>query len=246
MIETVIKHNGSSEPFDPDKLNRWAEYATKQGVSWPTLAQETYKRLVDGCTTTDIHETMIKVCLSFEELSWSRVAARLEFATIRGGMKRVLDLSDRDSFEEIYDRLIDFGYWDSNTMPAYNPRWEDWYAEVFESRLEYWQIKQWNDKYAITEGNEILETPHIAALGIGLAIHGDTENAFILAKSIITGKLNLPTPVLNGCRNGDFDGISCSVITGGDSVESIEVAKHIATRMTAKKAGIGNEYRTRS
>ena len=123
---------------------------------------------------------------------------------------------------------------------------EDWYEQVFDNRLEFWQIKQWNDKYAITEGTDIIETPHIAALGIGLAIHGDNEDALILAKAIIKGKINLPTPVLNGCRNGDFDGISCCIISGDDSVESIEVAKHIATRMTAKKAGIGIEYRTRS
>ena len=37
MIKTVTKRNGSSQPFDPDKLNRWAQYATKHGVSWSEL-----------------------------------------------------------------------------------------------------------------------------------------------------------------------------------------------------------------
>lgn len=246
MISSVTKKNGTVQPFDPDKLNKWAEYAARFGVSWSELSMGTYKRLVDGCTTEDIHETMIKVCLAKEDLDWSRVAARLEFATIRSGMKTVLGFQDRTEFKTIFDTLIDFKYWDGGTLPSYNPKWEDWYEEIFDNRLEFWQIKQWNDKYAIKEGKDIIETPHIAALGIGLAIHGDTEHAFTLAKAIITGKINLPTPVLNGCRNGDFDGISCCVISGGDSVESIEVAKHIATRMTAKKAGIGIEYRTRS
>lgn len=245
MLTTVTKRDGSTEPFDPNKLNKWAEYATKHGVPWVTLAQETYKRLVEGSSTSDIHETMIKVCLSMESLPWSRVAARLEFATIRSGMKTILGFQDRTDFKTIYETLIDFGYWDEN-LPTYNPVWEDWYEDIFDNRLEFWQIKQWNDKYAIKEGDNIIETPHIAALGIGLSIHGDTQNAYDLAKAIIAGKINLPTPVLNGCRNGDFDGISCCVISGGDSVESIEVAKHIATRMTAKKAGIGIEYRTRS
>jgi len=36
------------------------------------------------------------------------------------------------------------------------------------------------------------------------------------------------------------------VISGGDRVESIEVAQHLAVRMTAKKAGIGCEFTTRS
>ena len=246
MIKTVTKRNGSSQPFDPDKLNKWAQYAAKHGVSWSELAKETYKRLVEGSSTEDIQETMIKVCLSKEDIKWSRVGARLEFATIRSGMKTILGFQDRTDFKTIFETLIDFGYWDEDTMPTYNPIWEDWYEEVFDTRLEFWQIKQWNEKYAIKEQDSIIETPHIGAMGIGLAIHGDTENAFNLAKAIIRGKINLPTPVLNGCRNGDFDGISCCVITGGDSVESIEVAKHISTRMTAKKAGIGIEYRTRS
>lgn len=246
MIEVVIKRDGSEEPFNEDKLNKWAEYAAKHQVPWSQLAKDTYIRLENRCSTEDIHETMIKVCLSKEDINWSRVAARLEFATIRAGMKTCFGHDDRTSFKEIFNSLISFGYWDKDTLPEYNPVWEEWYKDVYNNRLEFWQVKQWNDKYAIKEGGLILETPHIASIGIGLAIHGDTEDAFIYAKSIIEGKLNLPTPVLNGCRNGDFDGISCCVISGGDSVESIEVAKHIATRMTAKKAGIGIEYTTRT
>ena len=246
MIQTVVKKNGQNQKFDPDKLNKWAEYASRHGVSWSELAKETYRRLQDNCSTDEIHQTMIAVCLAKKDINWSRVAARLEFATIRSGMRETLGVCDKDSIETIIKYLLHLGYWDKNAIPTFNPKWQLWYEEIYNTHLEYWQIKQWNDKYAITVNGNIIETPHIAALGIGLSIHGDTEDAFTMAKSIIRGKLNLPTPVLNGCRNGDFDGISCCVITAGDSVESIEVGKHIATRMTAKKAGIGIEYRTRS
>ena len=81
---------------------------------------------------------------------------------------------------------------------------------------------------------------------IGLGLHGDTQDAYDLARDIIYSRTNLPTPVLNGIRNGDFNGVSCCVISAGDSVESIEVAQHLAVRMTAKKAGIGIEFTTRS
>src|SRR5690606_31217443 len=60
------------------------------------------------------------------------------------------------------------------------------------------------------------------------------------------GKVSLPTPALNGLRNGDWDTISCCVISADDTTESIGVANWIAYRMTAKKAGIGIEYTTRS
>jgi ribonucleoside-diphosphate reductase alpha chain len=83
-------------------------------------------------------------------------------------------------------------------------------------------------------------------MGIGLGLHGDSEHAYNLIKAVIQGKVNLPTPALNGIRTGDFDTISCCIITGGDSVDSIGVAEHIAYKMTAKKAGIGIEFDTRS
>lgn len=246
MIYNVIKKDGTLQAFDEDKLNKWAEYAAHQGVSWSELAKSTYINLEDGCSTEEIHETMIKVCLTKKDINWSRVAARLEFATIRSGMKNCFGFDDRAPFKDIFKSLVSFGYWDKNSLPEYNPVWQEWYDKIYDTRLEYWQIKQWNDKYAIKENNFIIETPHIAAIGIGLSVFGDTEDAFLYARSIIEGKLNLPTPVLNGCRNGDFDGISCCVISTGDSVESIDVGIHIATRMTAKKAGIGIEFTTRS
>lgn len=246
MISSVIKRDGSTAPFDPEKLNKWAEYAARQGVSESELAQETFKQLEDNCATSDIHDAMIKVCLAKKDRKWSKVAARLEFATIRKGMKYSLGITDKNTFKDIFTKLCVEGHWNYSVLPNYNPIWESWYEDLTSTYLECWQIKQWMDKYALRDGNHIIETPHIGALGIGLAIHGDTPDAYHLAKSIITSKVNLPTPVLNGCRNGDFDSISCCVISGGDTVESIEVAKHIATRMTAKKAGIGIEYRTRS
>lgn len=243
---TVIKRDGSEAAFSADKLNKWAEYATENGGNWSDIAISTFKRLNERCTTKEIHETMIDVCLSKETIEYSRVAARLESAEIRKGMQYVLGIDDTNSFEEIVENLEDIGLWDSSSIPAYNKRWEKWYDELKDLHFEYWQIKQWIDKYALRYENVVLETPQIGFLGIALAIYGDRVKAFEFAKSLCLGEINLPTPVLNGCRNGDFDSISCCLISGGDSTESIGVADHIAYRMTAKKAGIGIELTTRS
>lgn len=244
-VEFVIKRDGRKEPFSPEKLNKWAEYATKTGGNWSEVSLMTYKRLPPIVTTEEIHQTMINVCLDKQKLEYSRIAARLEHAKTR----KTLDhhgVSDRDSFKEILALMFDLGLWCKDTIPTYNPVWEDWYKEIYNTKLEFWQIKQWRDKYSLRYKNTPLETPHIGALGIGLAFHGDTEEAFNLAKGIIQGKINLPTPALNGARNGDFDSISCCVITGGDTVESILVGQHVSALYTAKKSGIGIEMDTRS
>lgn len=246
MLKSVIKYDGSVEEFRAEKLNKWAQYATKTGGDWSEIAISTYKRLPEIAKASDIHQTMINVCLDKEEIGYSRIAARLEQASLRKNMERLLAVSDRDSFKDIYNAMINNGVWDKATMPEYNPVWESWYEEIYPNRLEYWQIVQWGDKYAIRKDGVPVETPHIGCMGIGLGLHGDSQDAFDLAKALVEGKVNLPTPALNGIRTGDFDTISCCIITGGDTVDSIGVAEHIAYKMTAKKAGIGIEFDTRS
>lgn len=245
-IKTVIKRNGTPEAFSSEKLNKWAEYATQVGGSWSDIALLTFKRLNDNCTTQDIHETMIDVCLEKQSIEYSRVAARLEFAEILKGMQYVLGFDDSASFKTIIETFEDLNLWDGSYIPAYNPRWEKWFEQLKQKSFEYWQIKQWVDKYAIRIQDVVIETPVIGMLGIALSLFGDTDDAFEYAQALVEGQINLPTPALNGCRNGDFDTISCCVISGGDTTESIGVAEHIAYRMTAKKAGIGLELTTRS
>lgn len=241
----VTKNGGRTEPFEPNKLNKWAEYAVKSGGDWSMISLETVKRVNNYCTTKEIHQTMINVCLMQEDLKYSRVAARLECASIRKNMDR-FGISDRGEFKAIFEFYIKNGIWSQDVLPEYNPQWESWYRDLYRIKLEYWQLKQWTDKYRLTYKGECIETPHTGVMGIALALHGDTQRAFNFAKAVLEGKINLPTPALNGCRNGDFDSISCCLINGGDTAPSIGVAEHIAYMMTAKKAGIGVTMTTRS
>lgn len=65
-------------------------------------------------------------------------------------------------------------------------------------------------------------------------------------KQLSNLKINLPTPSLAGQRTPVSGSPSCCVITGGDSVDSIEAAVHVAYKMTAMGSGIGAELSTRS
>ena len=246
MIEYVVKRDGSAEKFDCNKLNKWAEYATSTGGNWSEIAQKTFKRLQNYCKTTDIHDTMVAVCLDKKSLEYSRVASRLEYAEIRKGMQINLGFDDRSSFKTIYSKFLELGLWDKNSLPEYSENMEEVYKEVTSVRLEYWQVKQWTEKYAVKFDGDVVETPHIGYMGLALALFGNTPEAREYALALVNGKINLPTPALNGLRNGDWDTISCCVISAGDNVESIGAANYLAYRMTAKKAGIGIEYTTRS
>lgn len=247
MIKEVIKADGSIEKFDLDKLSKWAKYASKVGGDWSELAIETFTKLPELCHSKDIHQAMIDVCYSKQDLVYSRVASRLETAQLRKNIERQLCIRvNKVSFKEIRDALINKGVWCKETIPTYALQQEDLFEELKHIHLESWQVSQWVDKYLLKINGVTVETPAIAAIGIGLGLHGDTQDAYDLARDIVYSRTNLPTPVLNGIRNGDFNGVSCCVISAGDSVESIEVAQHLAVRMTAKKAGIGVEFTTRS
>lgn len=247
MIKEVIKADGSVEKFDLDKLSKWAKYASKVGGDWSELAIETFTKLPELCHSKDIHQAMIDVCYSKQDLVYSRVASRLETAQLRKNIERQLHIKvNKATFKEIRDVLIEKGVWCKDTIPEYSDKQEELFEELKQIDLESWQVSQWVDKYLLKLNGVTVETPVIAAIGIGLGLHGDTQDAYDLARDIIYSRTNLPTPVLNGIRNGDFNGVSCCVISAGDSVESIEVAQHLAVRMTAKKAGIGIEFTTRS
>lgn len=247
MIKEVVKSDGRIEKFDLEKLSKWAKYASKVGGDWSELAIETFSKLPEVVKSSDIHQTMIDVCYTKQDIVYSRVASRLEVAQLRKNIQKKLGIKvNKVSFKEIRDVLIDNGVWDLNTIPPYSENQEELFLELSKVSLESWQVTQWVDKYLLKIDGVAVETPQIASIGIGLGLHGDTKDAYDLARDIVYGRTNLPTPVLNGIRNGDFNGVSCCVISAGDSVESIEVAQHLAVRMTAKKAGIGIEFTTRS
>jgi ribonucleoside-diphosphate reductase alpha chain len=221
------------------------------------IVTATLERLPEEVTTEEIHQTIINVCLEKEEVEYSRVAAELEMASIYKNMEQELKLykPTHATFVDILEIMDLKGLWkpadDSDT---------DWIVECYENEdlvnewfvylesvpLEYWTVKQWSDKYSIKINGKAVETPAAGCLALAISYHGVTDLAFSLAKDLIESRANLPTPALNGCRNGDFNSISCCVIEGGDSVASIDTAEHIASRMTAKKAGIGITLDTRS
>lgn len=242
MIQNVIKRDGSTQPFDEAKLNRWASYAARNGIEWSELARDTFIKLPDDCSTEQIHSTMINVCLDKEDIKFSRFAARLLIATLRKNMLKHVGCSDKDSFKDIHKAMVLKGLWSID----YDESLEDIYSDLYPYKFEYWQIKQWMDKYSAKVDDVPVETPHMGLLALAKGTFDEPSKIRTYAQNLVEGTINLPTPVLNGIRNGDYDSISCCVISGGDSVDSIGVADHIAYKMTAKKAGIGIELTTRS
>lgn len=254
MTIKVIKRNLEVVPFDASKIRKWIKWAINGNDPDKEnfILSETLRRLPEIFTTEKVHETIIQICLNQEDIEYSKIAAMLERASIHKAQTHAGILNpltaDFMDFLEFFEYKKKWGgdWMDEIDSPEKIRKVNHWYIELEQEPLDYWTVKQWTDKYSVKLNNEAVETPALGILAIAIGLHGVTQLAFDVAKDIIQGRLNLPTPVLNGIRNGSYDSISCCVIEGGDTVASIDVADYVASSMTAKKAGIGITLDTRS
>ncbi len=248
-IKTVIKANGKEVSFDADKLNKWGEWAAKNDLAWSDIVMNTLDQLFDGCTTKDIHQAMINVCVDKGDDKHLDFAARL----LRGSIYKDVYQGKPVSFRKSYSRLLKEGFWQDFDLTE-----EDFnkIEEVFDPQVdktyEYTSLLQFVDKYSMRKftdkGYELVETPQLALMGISLALFqkDSLTHALNFYKIIRERKLNIATPIMADARSGNNEFTSCFLATAGDTLESIAASNHLAYTMVANRAGVGMEYDIRS
>jgi len=256
----VVKSDGTLQAFEPSKARQWVNWALGNELPMEekldmeyTILRDTMERISDRCTTADIHQAMISSCLEKKDIKYSQVAANLEMATLYKNMEKKLRIIDPSNaqFMDIFDVMVDRGHWKGDwtcddDLIHFEDEINEVYIELAAMSPQVWTVKQWADKYSLKEDQEAIETPAMGILALALSIHGPSEKAYKMAYGVMEGKQNYPTPMLNGCRNGNYNLISCCVIEADDSTLSIDIAELIASQMTARKAGIGINLLTRS
>jgi len=76
LINTIIKRDGSSVKFQPEKLNKLCDWAVNHNVDWSTIALNGIKKLSDGCTVQDLIKALISACLDQETEAHLKVARK--------------------------------------------------------------------------------------------------------------------------------------------------------------------------
>lgn len=245
MVKFVKKRNGSIEKFDPTKLNQWAEWAANKNVGWSDVLLEAIRSLPETAKSEDIQTALINSCVN---RGYSQMAARLLLGQI---FKEAYGGFNIPSFKSFYKNAITMGYWGDF---GYSDEELD-YVDSFidhpkDFEYEYCTVRQFYDKYAVSPHGVCLESPQMALMATAVSNTRHEPDRHIRAvaayKELSNLKINLPTPSLAGQRTPVSGSPSCCVITGGDSVPSIEAAVHVAYQMTAMGSGIGAELSTRS
>lgn len=252
-IKTVTKRDGSKQPFEPDKLNKWAEWASAVGVDWSLIALEAAKKCNDGCTTEDLQNAMIDACKDMETNPYLKMAGKLYM----GHMYKKI-FGDHDTIptlENMFDSMVAAGLWDD--MDYSDEELEILDAAMDHSRdlrASYSECKQIMDKYAVMDrvSGRHYETPQFVYMRMAM---GNMErmprdrrirDVIKLYNFLSNKKINAPTPFCLNLGTPSRQFASCCVTTTNDTAESLAAADHIAYMMTCASAGQGAHIKTRS
>lgn len=253
MIKNIRKSSGELVPFDASRLNKWASWADKRGIIWSGVTVEALKRVYEGCSTKDMHQALIDVCVDKQTPEYSAMAGRVLLGMIYkeafGGYTQIPTLIN------FVEKMVDKGLWEE--MDYSESELENLQGYIVHSKDEnygYAVLKQFRDKYGIRDikSRKLHESPQFMFMGMAMKAFekqpkGRRINDVIKLYGYLSDlKINAPTPYLNGLRATASGYASCCLIKANDTAESLGIATKIAYDMTLKQAGIGMLMETRS
>ncbi len=254
MIKFIIKRNGTKEPFTPNKINGWGEWASKtlgDSVDWSSLVLHVTASLPETCSSEDLQNQLIKECLNSNSWLYNRMAGRLYVSLMN---KQIYGSSTPPSVKEVHTKLHL-----ANIMLKLNYSDEE-YAQVekmidHDRDLEssYYELQSSRSKYALQDrvnGIEY-ETQQFIYMRMAMALAEEQpkERRMRDVKKwydmFSLKKLSAPTPnfVNLGTKLKGFS--SCILYKTNDQAPSLAIGDHIAYTMTCMAAGIGANVVTR-
>ncbi|MDO4041064.1 ribonucleoside-diphosphate reductase subunit alpha [Clavibacter michiganensis] len=195
MSITVVKRDGTREPYDANRINLAIEDATQgldENIGWVTqIASELEITLFDGITTQQLDEAVIQVALQNvkDDPAFDTVAARLLLKTI---YKRVLgDYSSPEELKRLHaehfarniQRGVDEMLLDSRLVQLFDlERLAQALEPAHDELLKYIGVVTLNNRYGIKGRNgDALEVPQYfwmrIAMGLTLNEQNPTETA---------------------------------------------------------------------
>lgn len=248
----VVKRNDTKEELNLDKIHNMLYKACDglTGVSVSDIALKARLSFYDGITTKEIHAALIKSAadlISGEAVNYQYVAGNLLNYDLRktawGGMEP----------PRLYDHVVkmtELGYYTEELLEFYTE--QDWdKIETFidhdrDFKMTYIGLNEYITKYAIRDRSKKelvpLETPQITYI-LASALSAFESRSLKEIKGFYNDfsqwNISLPTPIMAGLRSPTKQFSSCTLISAGDSLNSIAEANTAIMKYAAKKAGIG-------
>lgn len=248
----VVKRNGNKEPLNLDKIHNMLFKACDglTGVSVSDIALKARLSFYDGITSKEIHAALIKSAadlISETGVNYQYVAGNLLNYDLRktawGGMEP----------PRLYDhivKMVNAGYYTEELLEFYSEAdWDKVDAFIDHDRdfkMTYIGLNEYITKYAMRDRSKKeltpLETPQITYV-LAAALSAFESRSLKEVKSFYNDfsqwNISLPTPIMAGLRSPTKQFSSCTLISAGDSLDSIAKANEAIMKYAAKKAGIG-------
>lgn len=254
MITHIIKRNGQQEDYSPSKVNGWGNWAAKTlgaHVDWGGVVLEAVSQCPQVCTSLQLQETLIKVCLNRKTWEYNRMAGRLYSSLL----ERLIYPEGRPTVQALHQRLLEAG------LMVKLDYTDEEYAEVeniinhrIDLKYPHYQINQIRFKYALRnkKTKQEYETPQFVYMRMAMALAEELprekrmEHIKGWYNHFSHNRLNPPTPnfVNLGTKLNGY--ASCCLYTTDDTWPSLAAGDHIAYAMTCMSAGIGTHIKTRS
>lgn len=257
MSITVVKRDGSREPYDANKINLAIERAAEglpDQVAWVTqIASELELTLFDGISTQQLDEAVIQVALQNvkDDPAFDVVAARLLLKTI---YKRVLgDYENEAELRELHrahfagyirqgvdEALLDSRFPDLFDLDAL----ADVLNPAHDELLKYIGVVTLNNRYGIKARNgEPLETPQYfwmrVAMGLSLNEAEPTKHAIAFYEKMSKLEYLAAGSTLVNAGTSYPQLSNCFVMEMQDDIEHIAKSVRDVMWLTKGTGGIG-------
>jgi len=249
----VTKRDGTTQPFDLDKVHKVLEWAVEDisGVSMSEIELKANIQLYDKIKAYDIHELLIKSAaelISEHTPNYQFVAARLISYKMR---KEAYGRYTPPSLLEIIKNNVDIGVYDSDILQKYTEdeilELNDYIKHERDDTFTYAGMEQFRGKYLVQDRRtkQIYETPQVLYMMIAATLFSkyssDKRMKYVKEyyDAISQFYISLPTPIMAGVRTPTRQFSSCVLIESGDSLDSINATSTSIVKYISKKAGIG-------
>jgi ribonucleoside-diphosphate reductase alpha chain len=249
---SVTKRDGSTQPFNLDKVHKVLEWAV-EGITNVSMSQIELKaniQLYDKIPAYDIHELLIKSAaelISEDTPNYQFVAARLISYKMR---KEAYGQYNPPRLCEIIEKNVDIGVYDKEILKLYTmeelAELNDYIKHDRDDNFTYAGMEQFRGKYLVQDRRtkQIYETPQVLYMMIAATLfssYKDERMKYVKEyyDAISQFYISLPTPIMAGVRTPTRQFSSCVLIESGDSLDSINATATSIVRYISKKAGIG-------
>lgn len=255
MIETIIKLDGTEEPFQPAKVNRWMEWGVvnlKDKVDWSSIVMEAVQLSPKKVHSQQLQMTLIELTLAGRTWSHYILAGRLYAVWIHkhlygtDGIPTVKSLHTRMQKDGL---MVKLAYTTQDYLKI-----QKFINHELDFEQPHFALHQIRKKYALANrvtGAEY-ESPQFTYMRMAMALAEYEPKATRLQVvkdyyDLFSQKmLSAPTPNYINLGTVHRGFASCCLFAVGDNGTSLAMGNYIGDKMTQMSAGIGVNIMTRA